>query len=141
MKKDRSDLLLLDVNVLVALAWPNHPFHAAAQRRLKGSDGPWATCATTQLGFIRVSSNPAINETAVTPSTAAALLDSMARDPLHRYLNETPAPAETASAFAGIRGYRQVTDAYLVKVAQRHGARFLTLDVKLRDMAGVEVLV
>ncbi|MCC6764048.1 MAG: hypothetical protein IT293_05225 [Deltaproteobacteria bacterium] len=48
---------LLDTNVLLALAWPNHQHHSAAHgwfaaRAKKG----WATCAFTQLGFIRLSS-------------------------------------------------------------------------------------
>jgi len=30
MKKVSSDLLLLDVNVLLAIAWPDHQFHATA---------------------------------------------------------------------------------------------------------------
>jgi len=30
MRKVSSDLLLLDVNVLLAIAWPNHQFHLAA---------------------------------------------------------------------------------------------------------------
>ena len=37
MKKESSKLLLLDVNVLLALAWPNHQFHATATRRLERS--------------------------------------------------------------------------------------------------------
>jgi hypothetical protein len=35
MKRVHSELLLLDVNVLLALAWPNHQFHAAATHRLE----------------------------------------------------------------------------------------------------------
>ena len=59
MKKESSSLYLLDANVLLALAWPNHQFHAAATRAMGRSRGRWATCALTQLGFIRLSSNPA----------------------------------------------------------------------------------
>jgi uncharacterized protein len=86
MKKASSDLLLLDVNVLLALAWPNHQFHAAASQRLESSREHWATCALTQLGFIRLSSNPAAVATAKTPAEAARLLSLMVRDPLHVYL-------------------------------------------------------
>ena len=41
--------LLLDVNVLLALAWPNHQFHVAAIERLERKKERWATCALTQL--------------------------------------------------------------------------------------------
>jgi len=59
MKKESSDLLLLDINVLLALAWPNHQLNRRARKRFISSSERWATCAVTQLGFIRLSSNPA----------------------------------------------------------------------------------
>jgi predicted nucleic acid-binding protein len=58
--KATSDLLLLDVNVLLAMAWPNHQFHLAVVRRLESRPNRWATCAITQLGFIRLSANQAV---------------------------------------------------------------------------------
>jgi uncharacterized protein len=73
MKKTSSDLLLLDVNVLLAIAWPNHQFHEAATALLS-SRNRWATCALTQLGFIRLSSNPAAVATGRSPREAAGLL-------------------------------------------------------------------
>ncbi|HEY4052663.1 MAG TPA: hypothetical protein VGL74_02910, partial [Terriglobales bacterium] len=73
MKKTSSDLLLLDVNVLLAIAWPNHQFHAAAVAAL-ASRSHWATCALTQLGFIRISSNPAAIAAARSPREATGLL-------------------------------------------------------------------
>jgi len=51
---------LLDVNVLIAMAWPTHRAHEKAQEwlcapRARG----WATCPLTQIGFVRILSNPA----------------------------------------------------------------------------------
>jgi predicted nucleic acid-binding protein len=91
MKKASSDLLLLDVNVLLAIAWPNHQFHAAAIAALS-SQNRWATCALTQLGFIRLSSNPAAIPTAKTPQEATGLLARLVADSLHTYLDSLPAP-------------------------------------------------
>ncbi|HZT29574.1 MAG TPA: hypothetical protein VFA33_06825 [Bryobacteraceae bacterium] len=45
MKKASPDLLL-DVNVLLAIAWPNHQFHLTAIAALS-SQNRWATCALT----------------------------------------------------------------------------------------------
>src|SRR5690349_895564 len=106
MKKASSDLLLLDVNVLLAIAWPNHQFHAAAIRALSGQRR-WATCALTQLGFIRLSSNPAAVATAKRPSEAVALLTRLVADSLHVYLESLPAPAsqDCQDAFAKILGH------------------------------------
>jgi predicted nucleic acid-binding protein len=49
---------LLDVNVLIALAWPNHIHHRLASRWFdRNRKSGWATCPLTQSGFVRVSSN------------------------------------------------------------------------------------
>jgi uncharacterized protein len=134
MKKASSDLLLLDVNVLLALAWPNHQFHAAATQRLELSGEKWATCALTQLGFIRLSSNPAAVTTAKAPAEAARLLAVMVRDPLHVYLKSLRAPSDEPSikVFERILGSKQVTDAYLMNLARQHKAKFMTFDARLR---------
>ena len=138
MKKASSNLLLLDVNVLLAIAWPNHQFHAAVGRRLEPSIDRWATCAITQLGFIRLSSNPAAVPSAATPAQAAAVLAVMVSDPLHVYLEVLPSPVgkEASIALARILGSKQVTDAYLLALARRHKATFVTFDSRLKELAG-----
>ena len=68
MKTPSETPLLLDVNVLLALAWPSHQFHAVATRRLDDPEQRWSTCAITQLGFIRLSSNAAAVSTPVSPA-------------------------------------------------------------------------
>jgi toxin-antitoxin system PIN domain toxin len=138
MKKDSSRLLLLDVNVLLALAWPNHQFHAAATGRLERSRERWATCALTELGFIRLSSNSAAVAPAKTPVEAAALLGVLIDDPLHVFLESLPSPVgeEFRASVSRILGSKQVTDAYLLFLARRSGAVFVTFDTRLRALAG-----
>ncbi len=140
MKKTRSDLLLLDVNVLLALAWPNHQFHAAATRRLETSQDRWATCALTQLAFIRLSSNPAAVPAAKTPAEAAILLAAMVKDTLHVYLKSLHAPSNEDSIrlFERTPGSKQVTDAYLLSLARRHKAKLLTFDTRLKALGRKE---
>ncbi|MEP7354592.1 MAG: TA system VapC family ribonuclease toxin [Acidobacteriota bacterium] len=131
--------LLLDVNVLVALAWPHHPFHAIASRYMERCER-WATCATTQLGFLRVSLTPAFTNVSIGPLIALDLLGAMLEDSRHSYLDTSPEPVRMGEAFKRVLGHRQVTDAYLIELATRHKARFLTLDAKLRSLPGVELL-
>lgn len=100
----------------------------------------WATCAATQLGFLRISMNPALTNVEVTAAEALGLLADLVSDPGHRYLDGGPAPVEVPQAFASVLGYRQVTDAYLVKLAAHHHARFATFDAKLRNLPGVLLL-
>jgi len=52
---------LLDVNVLLALAWPNHVHHPAAHRWFAENHREgWATCPLTQMGFVRTVNQPAV---------------------------------------------------------------------------------
>ena len=54
---------LLDVNVLLALAWPTHVHHLAAHRWFaENHDAGWATCPLTQLGFVRLAMQPAVED-------------------------------------------------------------------------------
>ncbi len=121
---------LLDVNVLIALAWPNHQHHKEVKKWFNGPDRKsWATCPITQNGFIRISSNPKIIESAVTVLGAMDFLMQLTAHPEHHFLQDsldfsliTPRPDSL------LQGYRQVTDAYLVCLAARSESVLVTLD-------------
>jgi toxin-antitoxin system PIN domain toxin len=140
-----SKPVLLDVNVLVALGWQSHPFHALVYERMERQHGPWFTCALTQLGFIRLSANPAVTRAVVTASQAAGLLARLVRDEHHRFAPEV-VPLQTAAlaSYERLLGSQQVTDAYLLAISAQHGATFLTLDSRVtavaRKVADLEVL-
>ena len=142
MKKASSSLLLLDVNVLLAIAWPNHQFHAAAIAALS-SRTRWATCALTQLGFIRLSSNPAAIPTAKSPHEAAGLLVRLVADSLHIYLDCLPPPAaeDWRDLFTTLLGHQQVTDAYLLGLAAANRAVLVTFDRRLEAVAAGKPIV
>jgi len=125
-------MLLLDVNALLALAWPNHQFHGAVVRRLDRRPNPrWATCLLTQLGFVRLSSNPAIVDVRKTPGQALDLLSRLIADERHTYLEVLPSLVSLESTYRPLLGHQQVTDAYLVAVAEANDATLLTLDRRL----------
>jgi uncharacterized protein len=59
---------LLDVNLLVSLARPNHVHHRAASSWCRGRvNDRWARTPITESGFVRISANRAAIPTAVTP--------------------------------------------------------------------------
>lgn len=122
--------------MLLALAWLNHQFHAAAVRRMERSTGRWATCALTQLSFIRLSSNPAAFPSATTPAEAALLAEVVA-DSQHVLVDTLP-PAVSFNMWGKILGHQQMTDAYLLMVAKAAGTSLLTFDQRLRLLAGSE---
>lgn len=134
---------LPDVNVLLALAWPNHQFHAPARRWFAGLVEPWATCAVTELGFVRLSSNPAFTPHARTPHEAVLLLAAMKRHPQHRYLSESA--AVTGDVFTTLaprlQGHRQVTDVYLLAMAAHHQSHLVTFDTRVRAIAADDVMI
>ncbi|MEI9814787.1 MAG: TA system VapC family ribonuclease toxin [Acidobacteriota bacterium] len=139
MKKASSKSVLLDVNVLLALAWPHHVFHRKAQARMSRVEG-WATCAATQLGFLRLSLNPRIVDTQIGVSDALALLGEMVSDTHHRYLETMPSPIGADAAFAAVLGHNQLQDVYLVWLAELHHSVLLTFDTRLSAYPHVEVL-
>lgn len=124
------------MNVLVALAWPNHIHHARALDWFRGiRDGGWATCPVTETGFVRVSSNTRVIPDARTPRDAMALLREIRRLPGHRFWADDVSPADPAAeAFTRVVGYRQVTDAHLLTLAFRNGGRLATFDASIRDL-------
>lgn len=128
---------LLDVNVLIALFWPAHESHAVARRWFaRNSQHAWATCTITQAGFVRIVSNPAFSRDAVSPEQAIEVLEGNLQHPRHRFWKDQGGFVETVRPFAEkLRGHRQVTDAYLLGLAFRHGGALATLD------RGVEVLL
>ena len=130
---------LLDVNVLIALAWPNHVHHAPARswfnaRRKSG----WATCSLTEAGFVRVSCNPAVVGHAVAPGDAIALLRELRRVESHQFWALDRSMVDLPDAIlARIQGYRQVTDAVLLATAMEHDGELATFDAGLAQLAGI----
>lgn len=128
---------LLDANVLIALAWPQHVHHVAAHRWFDSkSRGAWATCAITQLAFVRISSNPKIIPEAATPRSAHAVLNELVTLPGHVYWEALPSPAGCEALKAvPVVGHRQVTDAYLIDLARHHAGRLVTFDKAMLALA------
>ncbi len=127
---------LLDVNVLIALAWPNHVHHGAARAWFEEHrDDGWATCTLTEAGFLRVSCNPSVVGHTITPLDAIEVLDNLRRLgthafwPLDRSVVDLPATIRER-----LQGYRQISDAVLLAAAIQHDGQLATLDVGLQRL-------
>ncbi|NUM55079.1 MAG: VapC toxin family PIN domain ribonuclease [Candidatus Hydrogenedentes bacterium] len=120
---------LLDVNVLLALAWPSHVHNRYARTWFKSHrSAQWATCPLTQCAFIRISSNPKILAEACDPADAIALLRRFTSLDNHVFWSDAvplTAPAVPAELLVG---HRQVVDAYLLGLASHFGGKFVTFD-------------
>jgi len=129
-------IALLDVNLLVALAWPNHIHHAPALRWFRENRGDgWATCPLTQSGFVRVSSNHSALPDAKSPHEAVLLLRRIVDLPGQVFWNDDVALAN-AEEFepSKLQGHRQVTDAHLVALAIRRNGCLATFDGGIRQL-------
>ena len=127
-------MFLLDVNLLFALFWQPHEHHAAAQEWFgtQGKKG-WCTCATTELGFARVFTNPKINPGVVSPADALDLLEGNKRAYKHSFVSEDVTPA-VATRDLLIQGYRQWTDAYLLGLCIQKRLVFVSFDTGLHSL-------
>ena len=129
---------LLDVNVLIALAWPNHVHHDATRRWFTEHRGDgWATCPLTEAGFVRVSCNPSAVQHTVTPSEAIAVLQRLKRLESHSFWPlDRSIVALPREIVARLQGYRQITDAVLLAAAIQRGGTLTTLDGGLARLVG-----
>ena len=127
---------LFDVNLLVALAWPNHVHHAAAIRWfLTDAQRAWATTLLTETGFVRVSSNPRILNEPATPHAALSLLAQWQTRAQHQFWSSDHGLVELDDDLRDrLAGHRQVTDAALVAVARHHDGLVATFDRGLHEL-------
>lgn len=128
---------LLDVNVLMALAWPNHAFHAASRAWFARSAATgWGTCQLVDAAFVRLSASPAVVAEPRRPAEALALLLAMKAHRTYHYLDDAALDAALLDACLGrCLGHQQVNDAFLVALAASHGARVATFDRRLAALA------
>jgi uncharacterized protein len=127
---------LLDVNVLVALAFPDHQLNTRAHSWFRRESGrEWATCALTQAGFLRVGSR-LLGGSRVAVREALAGLERNCRSPHHDYWPvDTDLSELSDSMRSRLIGLNQVTDMQLLMLAHRHKGQLATFDAGIRELA------
>lgn len=129
---------LLDVNVLVALAWPNHVHHDAAAVWFTDlvHRGAWATSPATQSGFVRVSSNRRVLPDARTPAEATLVLHRLTELDGHEFWADDVEIARCPQLdTTRLTGHGQVTDAHLLALAVRNHGCLATFDTSIVHLA------
>lgn len=125
-----SRTALLDVNVLLALSNPKHTHHEIAHDWFADHHAlGWATCAVTQNGFIRVLSNTAARAGTFRPAEVVDLLRRFCAAKEHVFWPDAVSLTDnTLFNPSLIRGYRQVSDIYLLGLAKKRGGYLATFD-------------
>jgi uncharacterized protein len=121
---------LLDVNVLIAMAWPAHDSHDKVQAWLSTHAlSGWATCPLTQSAFVRILSNPAFSPNSLSPRDALALLQTNLSHEAHQFWPDELSLVQALSSLASqLDGHQQITDAYLLGLAMHRAGKLVTMD-------------
>lgn len=124
---------LLDVNALVAALCPASPHHSSFNLwAARQSPADFATCAITELGFIRVASAAL----GFPIADSRQLLQAFRRSG-PRYLEKLPPPADLMPTWASRHSH--TTDAYLCALARVHALNLATFDTGILDPAALQI--
>jgi len=121
---------LLDVNVMVAWGWIDHPHHEKVDRWIQSNlTNPKALLHTTsivELGFVRVSVQKSAET--VTVQEAADRLEHLLSklQTRHRFLPDDLSSRRDFPAW--YKSPKHTTDAHLLALAEKHGLQLATLD-------------
>ncbi len=121
---------LLDVNVLVALFFPEHVHHEIAHDWFaEHREHGWATCPVTENGFVRVATQQPTESGLIRATDALAHLTRFCADPHHhRWTDSISLTDDKLFAPELIGSHRQVTDVYLLGLAKKMKGALLTFD-------------
>jgi toxin-antitoxin system PIN domain toxin len=118
--------MLLDSNVLVALAVGDHVHHQAATRWWAASAEPFATCPITQGALVRLLIREGLGS-----REAGRVLSLLVNHDRHTFWPD--AMGYDVVDLTDVLGHGQVTDTYLAALARFHQGRLATFD---RQLAG-----
>jgi toxin-antitoxin system PIN domain toxin len=126
---------LLDVNVLIALFDTLHVNHEAAHNWFaRCGKQAWATCPLTENGFVRIVSHPRYPTVQATPAQAVARLTAFVQNSsTHTFWADDVSLRDSALFVPDlVAGPGQLTDVYLLGLAERHGGKLATFDTRIR---------
>ena len=127
-------MILVDVGVWLAAVWERHAHHPVAAGWVHEQSDDLAFCRVTQMGLLRLLSNPAVmGDDAVDRSRAWLVFDQLWADERVLWADE---PGELNAVWRAIsarddKSRKLWTDDYLAAFAQTSGMTLATLDRKL----------
>lgn len=134
---------LLDVNILIALNDEGHIHHLTASRWLaQHMHLGWASCPLTQNGMLRIMSQASYKNV----QDLSVLFEKLRNEtshPNHVFWPDDISLLDQAFIDADkLLSPRQLTDAYLLALAVKHGGRLITLDkrIPLNSVKGAKAM-
>ncbi len=134
---------LLDINVIIALLDAKHFFHEHVHRWWRNEKQiPWASCPIIENGVVRIMSLPSYDSLKrFSVSKVQYLLKSMCDDTDHTFwTDEISLLDERIFDTSQILGPGQLTDIYLLGLANHKRGRLVTLDtgINIRAVKGAD---
>lgn len=132
---------LPDVNVWLALCFDRHEDHAASKRWLEIVRTPVYFCRVTQMGLLRLLTNPQVMGTELlTPAGAISIYKDVRADERVRYAHE---PSDTERLWLSLMTIPSAkgsvwTDAWLAAFAISHRSRLVSFDKGMRRWTSLE---
>jgi toxin-antitoxin system PIN domain toxin len=125
---------LLDVNVLIALIDPSHEFHDFAhawfQRNRRHG---WATCPITENACVRILGKPGYPYLGITVPEVRDILSELCRAKDHRFWPDSVSLLDNKRFDLAGAGSKNITDIYLLGIADAQGGRLATFDQSIRQ--------
>lgn len=122
-------IYLLDVNALVALGFANHEFHSRVASWVRAQDfPPLATCAITELGFVRVLAQAPAYGVSVAQARTLLVRMKQAKQPAFTFIVDDQ---DISLLPAWVKTPSQTTDGHLAALAAGAGGRLATLDRRI----------
>ena len=129
---------LLDVNVLLAMAWPDHIDHPSARQWFIANRATkWATCPLTEAGFVRLSAHPAVVSSPVTAKAAIEALKLICSSTAHTFWAQNSLLELLPEIRERLVGQQQLNDALLLDLTIRNGGRLVTMDPRVASLLPV----
>ncbi len=133
-------LALYDVNVLLALFDAEHTQHTSALAWHEANAWMgWATCPITQNGLLRIMSQPSYPHTIPIASVADRLRESATEAAHHQFIADDISVVDRSIIRQNaLLTPSSLTDIYLLALAFKHNARFVTFDrgISIRAVIG-----
>jgi len=127
--------ILLDANLLISLAFTGHIHHDAASEWFASRNARFSTCPITQGALVRY----ALRNAPGSPIAAKLLLEEITALEQHVFWPNDIGYA--GLAWPKVFGHGQVTDAYLVALAEHHDGVLATFDKSLAAVFPEALLV
>lgn len=129
---------LLDVNVLLGLAFSNHSLHAKAHRWFSREPNRlWASCSLTQAGFLRAGSHM-LGRTRESIPYLLSVWERVHAVAQHEFWEvDVDLTDLSIGRRSHLIGANQITDLQLLMLAHRHRGRLATFDRGIVELAKV----